>query len=118
MNKHVVVGTDQNFSKEVLESPLPVLVDFWAPWCAPCRMVAPVVEALAEEYAGKVKVVKLDTDENNETAAAYGIRSIPTLAIFKNGEVVDGVMGAAPKQTLKELFEKHLNTKEVLAKSN
>jgi thioredoxin 1 len=116
MNKHVVVGTDQNFSKEVLESSLPVLVDFWAPWCAPCRMVAPVVEALAEEYARKVKVVKLDTDENNETAAAYGIRSIPTLAIFKNGEVVDGVMGAAPKQMLKELFEKHLNLKEILVK--
>jgi thioredoxin 1 len=116
MNQHVVVGTDQNFNKEVLESPIPVLVDFWAPWCAPCRMVAPVVEALAEEYAGKVKVVKLDTDQNQETAGAYGIRSIPTLAIFKNGEVVDGVMGAAPKQMLKELFEKHLDAKEVLVK--
>jgi len=108
MNNHLIIGTDANFAKEVLESPIPALVDFWAPWCGPCRLVGPVVEELAEEYAGRVRVVKLNTDENMETSSTYGIMSIPTLAIFKNGKVVDGMVGAAPKKTLKELLDKHV----------
>lgn len=105
--KNLVTGTDQNFKKEVLESPLPVMVDFWAPWCGPCRMVGPVVEELASEYAGKAKVVKVNTDENQEVARTYGIMSIPTIAVFNGGKVVDGVVGAAPKHMLKDLLDKH-----------
>ena len=101
--------TDESFQDEVLGSELPVLVDFWAPWCGPCRMVGPVVEELADIYAGKVKVVKLNTDENPNIASQYGIRSIPTLMIFKGGERVDMVVGAVPKSTLADTLEKHLN---------
>lgn len=108
MNKHIVVGTDQNFETEVLQSNLPVLVDFWAPWCGPCRVVAPAVEQLAEEYAGKFKVVKLNTDENQVTAMQYGIMSIPTLAIFKEGKVVDAVIGAVQKRFLEAKLKEHL----------
>jgi len=107
MNK-VIEGTDLNFEKEVLESDTPVLVDFWAPWCGPCRLVSPVVEEIAENYEGKIKVVKLNTDENQDTAITYGIRSIPTLGIFKDGQVVDSVIGAVPKQHLEEKIKPHL----------
>jgi thioredoxin 1 len=107
MNKHVAATTDATFRNDVLDSSLPVLVDFWAPWCGPCRIVGPVVEQLAEEFAGTIKVVKLNTDENPETSATYGIMSIPTLALFKNGQPVDGVLGAVPKTILKQLIEKH-----------
>jgi thioredoxin 1 len=100
--------TDASFKEEVLESDVPVLVDFWAPWCGPCRMVAPVVDEIAEQYAGQVKVVKLNTDENPNVASQYGIRSIPTLMIFKNGQRVDMVVGAVPKTTLANTLEKHL----------
>lgn len=100
--------TDDKFKQEVLESELPVLVDFWAPWCGPCRMVAPVVEEIAEQYIGKVKVVKLNTDENPNTASQYGIRSIPTLMIFKGGQRVDMVVGAVPKTTLATTLEKYI----------
>ncbi len=100
MNKFVVEGTDSNFKAEVLDSNIPVLVDFWAPWCGPCRVVGPVVEELAKDYSGKVKVVKVNTDENQATAQQYGIRSIPTIGIFVNGKVVDGVIGAVSKQYL------------------
>jgi len=100
--------TDSSFKQEVLESNVPVLVDFWAPWCGPCRMVAPVVEEIAEQYEGKVKVVKVNTDENPSVASQYGIRSIPTLMIFKDGQRVDMVVGAVPKTTLANTLAKHL----------
>ena len=97
MKKNVIEATDDTFQKEVIESSTPVLVDFWAPWCGPCRFVGPVVEELADEYAGKIKVVKVNTDENEKISYTYGIMSIPTLAVFRNGKVVDGVVGAVPK---------------------
>ncbi len=100
--------TDDSFKEEVLDSSVPVLVDFWAPWCGPCRMVAPVVDEIAEQYAGQVKVVKLNTDENPNIASQYGIRSIPTLMIFKGGQRVDMVVGAVPKSTLASTLEKYL----------
>ncbi len=100
--------TDANFKQEVLDSVIPVLVDFWAPWCGPCRMVAPVVDEIAQQYEGQVKVVKLNTDENPAVASQYGIRSIPTLMIFKGGQRVDMVVGAVPKNNLAVTIEKHL----------
>lgn len=107
--KYTVEGTDNNFDQEVLKADIPVLVDFWAPWCGPCRIVGPVVEELAQEYQGKIKVVKVNTDENQEIAIKYGIRSIPTIGIFKNGEVVDGVIGAVPKNMLENKILPHLS---------
>ncbi len=100
--------SDNEWETEVLKSDLPVLVDFWAPWCGPCRMVAPIVEELADEYAGKVKFYKLNTDDNVQTAARYGIRSIPTLMVFKGGQAVDQVIGFRPKSDLKRTLEKSL----------
>ncbi len=100
--------TDSSFQQEVLESQLTVLVDFWAPWCGPCRMVAPVVEEISEQYEGQVKVVKVNTDENPNVASQYGIRSIPTLMIFKDGQRVDMVVGAVPKTTLANTLEKYI----------
>jgi len=108
MSTAVAAVTDASFKKEVLESELPVLVDFWAPWCGPCRMVAPVVEEISQQYEGKVLVVKLNTDENPTVASQYGIRSIPTLMIFKGGQRVDMVVGAVPKTTLANTLEKYL----------
>ncbi len=108
MTKPVEV-TDADFEDEVLKSDLPVLVDFWAPWCGPCRMVAPIVEELANEYDGKVKFVKLNTDDNVQIASRYGIRSIPTLLVFKGGESVDQVIGFRPKSDLKRTLDKSLS---------
>lgn len=108
MAGNVRVVTDASFETDVLKSDVPVLVDFWAPWCGPCRMVAPVMEKVAAEYAGRVTVAKLNVDENPEVAGAYGIRSIPTIGLFVGGEVVDGVMGAAPQTFFAEMLDKHL----------
>ena len=108
LKKLEINATDENFKQEVLESDLPVLVDFWAAWCGPCRMVAPVVEEITREYRGKLKVCKLNVDEAPEAASRYGIMSIPTLAIFKDGKVVDKIMGALPKSELEAVVKKHI----------
>jgi thioredoxin 1 len=97
--------TDATFEQEVLKAPRPVLVDFWAPWCGPCRMVAPIVEELAEEYDGKVNFVKLNTDDNPVTASRYGIRSIPTLLVFKGGQPVGQIIGFRPKSDLRRRLD-------------
>jgi thioredoxin 1 len=103
---HPTDTSDATFDADVLKSDVPVLVDFWAPWCGPCRMVAPVVEELSSDYDGKVKFVKLNTDDNPKISAQFGIRSIPTLLIFKNGEVAGQVVGFRPKSDL----AKHLDS--------
>lgn len=97
--------TDGNFETEVLQSELPVIIDFWAAWCAPCRMIAPIIEDLATDYEGKAKVGKLDVDSNQQTAIKYGVRSIPTVLIIKNGQVVDTIIGALPKAAFVEKLE-------------
>ncbi len=98
--------TDSNFESEVLKSDKPCLVDFWAEWCGPCRMVVPVVEEIAKDYTGKLKVGKLNVDDNSQTAAQYGIMSIPSLLFFKGGKVVDQIIGAVPKKQLVQRIEK------------
>ena len=108
MNDKIVVLNDQNWDREVLQSKDPVVVDFWAEWCAPCRMIAPLVEALALEYAGRVKVGKLDVDSSPEVAGRYDIRSIPTLLVFRGGQVVEQRVGALPKAELARLVERHI----------
>ena len=97
--------TDQNFATEVLQSDKPVLVDFWAVWCGPCKMIAPSVEELANEFEGKAKVGKLDVDNNQDSAIKYGVRSIPTVLIFKDGKVKETIIGAVPKVQLKQKLE-------------
>lgn len=104
----MVTLTDQNFEQEVVKAPQPVLVDFWAEWCAPCRNIAPTVETIANEYAGRVKVGKLNVDDNLSVASRYNIRSIPTLLLFKAGEVQEQVVGATSKDAISKLLDKHL----------
>jgi len=100
--------SDGNFEQEVIKSEKPVLVDFWAPWCGPCRAIGPVVEDLAEVYKDRVKVAKLNIDENPKTATVYGVMSIPTIVLFKNGNALDKVVGLVPKDRLEELVKKAL----------
>lgn len=100
--------SDDGFDMEVLKSEVPVLVDFWATWCGPCRMITPLIEELADEYAGKAKMVKVDVDSSQKTAMTYGIRSIPTLLIFKEGQVVDSIIGAVPKQQIESRLKEHI----------
>lgn len=108
MANNYITLTDENFQSEVIESDLPVLVDFWAAWCGPCRALTPVIEQLADEYQGRAKIAKLNVDENPAAASSYKVRSIPTLLVFRNGEVVDSIVGLAPKQTLEAKLSPHL----------
>jgi thioredoxin 1 len=108
MSDNIIHVTDGDFQNQVLDSDVPVVVDFWAPWCGPCLIIAPTLEELAKEYEGKVRFAKLNTDENRDTAARYGIMGIPTLKIFKDGEEADSMSGAAPKDYLKEFIDKSL----------
>ena len=104
----VVQLTDDSFESDVMKSSTPVLVDFWASWCAPCKAIGPVIDGLADEYDGKVKVAKLNVDENPATPGKYGVRGIPTLILFKDGKIVDQVVGAVPKNQLEGLIKKAL----------
>ncbi|HIJ58290.1 MAG: thioredoxin [Deltaproteobacteria bacterium] len=100
--------TDGNFDKEIVKADIPAMVDFWAEWCGPCKIVGPTVEALAKEYEGKIKIAKMNVDENRETPAKFGIRNIPTLILFKDGEVAQTIVGAQPKSHLEEELKKLL----------
>lgn len=103
-----VVFTDQNFQEQVISSKTPVIVDFWAPWCGPCRMVSPIIEELAKEYAGKAAIGKMNVDENQQTAGRFGVMSIPTVMIFKNGQPVKSMVGAQGKDSYKKAIEEVL----------
>jgi thioredoxin 1 len=107
-NDNVMTFTDANFDREVLQSDIPVLVDFWATWCAPCKAIAPLIDAVADDYSGKVKVGKVNVDDNPATPGKYGVRGIPTLILFKGGAIVDQVVGAVPKSQLDALIAKAL----------
>ena len=110
MSEFVKDVTDQDFDSEVLQSDQPVLVDFWAAWCQPCRMIAPTVDQVAQDYAGRAKVVKLNVDDNRETSARYSIRGIPALLVFKDGELKDQIVGAATKDSITRLIDAQLQT--------
>lgn len=105
MSNNVIHATDETFEKEVLQSELPVLVDFWAPWCGPCRMIAPILDDIADEYQGKVKVVKVDVEDNQQVPAQFAIRNIPTLKIFKGGKEVATKVGGLPKSQLSAFID-------------
>jgi thioredoxin 1 len=108
MSGKYLVATDLNFQAEILDSDKVVLVDFWATWCGPCMMLGPVIEELADDYAGKAVIAKLNVDENSTTAAKYGIRSIPSLLLFKNGKVIDQMLGAMPKNVIAKKLDEHI----------
>lgn len=105
-NQYVTAATDDNFDAEVLKSSKPVLVDFWAPWCGPCKAVGPIVEALADQFKDSVKVMKLNVDDSSKTAQNYKVRSIPTLILFKEGQIVDTLIGLVPKERLEDFVKK------------
>ena len=109
MSKHVNEFTDANFEDDVTKSEIPVLVDFWATWCGPCKAIAPLIEEIAEQYDGKVKVGKLDVDQNQNSAMKYGVRSIPTLLIMKNGKVINQIVGSVPKTEITDKLESIIN---------
>ncbi|OLE52054.1 MAG: thioredoxin [Acidobacteria bacterium 13_1_20CM_3_53_8] len=108
MSEHVTEVSDNSFEKDVLESDQPVLVDFWAAWCAPCRMIAPTVEAVAEQFAGSARVVKLNVDDNPSVSQRYGIKGIPTLILFKGGKEEERVVGATSREAISRMIEKHV----------
>ncbi|MDD4297027.1 MAG: thioredoxin [Ruminiclostridium sp.] len=108
MSNNVLTITKENFENEVLRSDKPVLVDFWAAWCGPCRMVAPIIDSVAADYIGKAKVGKINVDEQSELAEKFKIMSIPTLIVFKNGQIAESVMGARSKESIAEMLNKHL----------
>ncbi|MBS9780217.1 MAG: thioredoxin [Moraxellaceae bacterium] len=105
---NIINATDASFEADVLQADVPVLVDFWAPWCGPCKAIAPILEELADDFAGKAKIVKINVDDNKETAMKFAVRSIPMLFVFKNGEKVDMTVGLQTKEQLAELLNKHL----------
>ena len=108
MSENTVELTDSNFDQEVLQSPVPVLVDFWASWCAPCRLIAPAVEAIAKDYAGRAKVGKVNVDENMSTPGKYNVRGIPALLVFKEGELRDQIVGASSKENIQAMLDRHI----------
>ncbi|HEY4708104.1 MAG TPA: thioredoxin [Thermodesulfobacteriota bacterium] len=108
MGENIMNVTDSTFDTMVLKSEVPALVDFWASWCAPCRAIAPIVDEMANEYSGRIRVTKMNVDDNPATPGRYGVRGIPTLILFKGGKVVDQLVGAVPKSQIKELIEKAL----------
>ncbi|MEN6376288.1 MAG: thioredoxin [Smithella sp.] len=107
-SQYVTAATDDNFDAEVLKSSKPVLVDFWAPWCGPCRAVGPIVEELADQFKDSIKVMKLNVDDSQKTAQNYNVRSIPTLILFKDGKILDTLIGLAPKERLEDFIKKGL----------
>ena len=108
MAEHVLEFTDDEFDKQVVNADTPTMVDFWAEWCAPCKMIAPSVEAIAEEYAGRLRVGKVNIDQNPKTATRYGIRGIPTLLVFKGGEVVEQIVGVRSKKDIQKIVDQNL----------